>query len=75
MHVCLYVCVFSVFLHYYYNCLAGYNFGVMTNHRLQDIISLKVPEHDVDHKQVRETYLVAAVCVNRETWIGGAYVA
>ena len=35
----------------------------MTNHRLQEIISLKVLEHNVGHKQVRDTYLVAAVCV------------
>ena len=52
-----------------------YNFEAMTNYCLQGIISLKVPEHDVEHKQVHEAYLVATVCVNRETWIGGAYVA
>ena len=43
--------------------MQGYNFGAMTNRRLQVIISLKVPEHDVEHKQVHETYLVTAVCV------------
>ena len=39
------------------------------------MISLKVPEHDEEHKQVHKTYLVAAVCVcvNRVTWTGGAY--
>ena len=48
----------------------------MTNHRLQDTISLKSLEHDVEHKQVHETYLVAAVvCVNRKTWTGGVYVS
>ena len=43
--------------------MKDYNFGAMTNYRLQDIISLRVLEHDVEHKQVRKTYLVAAVCV------------
>ena len=39
----------------------GYNFGVMTNDRLQGV-SLKVLEHDEEHEQVHDTYLVAAVC-------------
>ena len=62
---CMHVCVFSVFLLYIIiiTVLQDNNFGAMTNHRLQDIISLKVLEHDVEHKQVCETYLVAAVCV------------
>ena len=41
----------------------GYNFGAMTNDRLQGVISLKVLEHDEEHEQVHDTYLVAAVCV------------
>ena len=61
---CLHICVFSVLLlYYYYDCVQVYNFGAVTNNHLQDIISLKVLEHDVEHKQVRETYLVVAVCV------------
>ena len=40
----------------------GYNFGAMTNDRLQGVISLKVLEHDEEHEQVHDTYLVAAVC-------------
>ena len=39
----------------------GYNFGAMTNDRLQGV-SLKVLEHDEEHEQVHDTYLVAAVC-------------
>ena len=39
----------------------GYNFGAMTNERLQGV-SLKVLEHDEEHEQVDDTYLVAAVC-------------
>ena len=62
---CVHVWVFSVFSHFIIiiTVLQDYNFGAMTNHRLQDIISLKVLEHDVEHKQVCKTYLVAAVCV------------
>ena len=30
----------------------GYNFGAMTNDRLQGVISLKVLEHDEEHEQV-----------------------
>ena len=41
----------------------GYNFGAMTNDRLQGVISLKVLEHDEEHEQVHDTYLVAVVCV------------
>ena len=40
----------------------GYNFGGMTNDRLQVVISLKVLDHDEEHEQVHDTYLVAAVC-------------
>ena len=40
----------------------GYNFGAMTNDRLQGVISLKVLEHDEEHEQVQDTYLVTAVC-------------
>ena len=39
----------------------GYNFGAMTNDRLQGV-SLIVLEHDEEHEQVHDTYLVAAVC-------------
>ena len=62
---CMHVCVFSMFLHriIIITVMQGYNFGAMSNRHLQRIISLKVPEHDVERKQVRETYLVAAVCV------------
>ena len=41
----------------------GYNFGAMTNDSVQGVISLKVLEHDEEHEQVHDTYLVAAVCV------------
>ena len=51
----------------------GCNFGAMTNNRLQGAISLKVPEHDEEYKQVHKIYLVAAVGVNRVMWTGGAY--
>ena len=49
---CMFVCVFSVFPHYIIivTVLQDFNFGAMTNHRLHDVISLKVPEHDVEHK-------------------------
>ena len=40
----------------------GYNFGAMTNDRLQGVIILKVLEHDEEHEPVHDTYLVAAVC-------------
>ena len=63
---CMHVCVFSVFPHYFIiiiTVLQDYNFGAMTNHRLQNIISLKVLEPDVEHKQVHKTYLVAGVGV------------
>ena len=63
---CMFLCVLSVFPHYIIiivTVVQVYTLGVMTNHCLQGIISLKVLEHDVEHKQVRETYLVAAVCV------------
>ena len=65
MYVCMHVCVFSVFPYYIIiiTVVHDYNFGAMTNHRLQGIISLKVPEHDVERNQVREIYLVAAVCM------------
>ena len=55
--------------------MQGCNFGAQSNNRLQDVVSLKVLEHNEEHKQVRETYLVAVVCVcvNRVTWTGGAY--
>ena len=45
----------------------GYNFGAMTNDRLQGVISLKVLEHDEEHEQVHDTYLVAAVCVCKQS--------
>ena len=63
--VCMHVCVLSVFPHHIIiiTVMLGYNFGAMTNHCLQGIISFKVPEHDEERKQVRETYLVAAICV------------
>ena len=50
MYVCMHVCVFSVFSHYIIiiTVLQDYNFGAMTNHRLQGIISLKVLEYDVE---------------------------
>ena len=50
----MHVCVFSVFPPYIIiiTVLQDCNFGAMTNHRLQDIISLKVPEHDVELVQV-----------------------
>ena len=56
--------VFSVFPHYIIiiNVVQGCSFGATSNHRLQGIISLKVPEHDEECKQLRETYLVVAVC-------------
>ena len=65
MSVCMHVCVFRVFSLYIIiiTTLQGYNFGAMTNHRVQGIISLKVPEHDEERKHIRKTYLVAAVCV------------
>ena len=40
----------------------GYNFGAMTNDRLQGVISLKVLEHDEEHEQVHDTYLLQ-LCV------------
>ena len=43
------------------------NFGAQSNNRLQDVVSLKVLEHDEEHKQVHETYLVAAVCVCKQS--------
>ena len=48
MYVCMHVCVFSVFPHYIIiiNVVQDYNFGAVTNHHLQGIISLKVLEHD-----------------------------
>ena len=63
--ICTSACVFSVFPYYIIiiTVMQGYNFGAMTNHRLQDIIRLKVSEHDMKHKHVRELYLVAVVCV------------
>ena len=63
---CMFVNVFSVFLLYIIiiiTIVQVCNFGAMTNHRLLDIISLKVTEHDVERNQVCETYLVAVVCV------------
>ena len=65
MSICRHVCVSSVFPLYIIviTVLQDYNFGVMTNHRLQRIISLKVPEHDVEHKKVHKIYMVVAVCV------------
>ena len=66
MFVCMHVYVFSMILLYIIivvTILQGFNFGAMTNHRLQGIVSLNVLKHDVEHKQVCETYLVAAVCV------------
>ena len=66
MYICMHVGVFSMFLHYiiiFLTVVQDYNFGAMTNHRPQGIISLKVLEHEKEHKQVCETYLVAAVCV------------
>ena len=39
----------------------GYNFGAMTTERLHGV-SLKVLEHDEEHEQVHDTYLIAAVC-------------
>ena len=30
----------------------GCNFGALSNNRLQDVISLKVLEHDEEHKKV-----------------------
>ena len=39
------------------------NFRSQFNNHLQDVISLKFLEHDEEHKQVHETYLVTAVCV------------
>ena len=38
------------------------NFGAQSNNRLHDVVSLKVLEHDEEHKQVHETYLVTTVC-------------
>ena len=51
-NICTYACVFSVFLRYIIiiTVMQGYNFGAMTNHRLQGIISLKVPKHDMEFK-------------------------
>ena len=43
--------------------MQGCNFGAQSNNCLQDVVSLKVLEHDEEHKQVHETYLVAALCV------------
>ena len=40
----------------------SYNFGALTNDRREGVICLKVVEHDEEHKQVHNTYLVAAVC-------------
>ena len=45
----------------------GCNFGALTNNRVQSVISLKVLEHDEEHKQVHETYLVTAVCVCKQS--------
>ena len=45
----------------------GCSFGALANNRLQHVISLKVPEHDKEHKQVHETYLVAVVCVCKQS--------
>ena len=52
MYVCTHVCVFSMFPHYIIiiTVVQDYNFGATTDHRLLGIISLKVPEHDVEHK-------------------------
>ena len=72
MHVCdLQYCVIAIVI----IVVQGCNFGALANNRLHSVTSLKVPEHDEEHKQVHETYLVAAVCVrvNRVTWTGGAY--
>ena len=65
IYVCMHVCLFSMFPLYIIIIiiLQGYNFGAMTNHLLQGIVSLKVPKHNEELNQVRETYLVAAVCV------------
>ena len=41
----------------------GCNLGAQSNNRLQDVTCLKVLEHDEEHKQVHEGYLVASVCV------------
>ena len=41
----------------------GYNFGAMTNDHLQGV-SLKVLEHDEEHEQVHDTYLVLCVVCN-----------
>ena len=41
--------------------MQGDNFGAMANNCLQGVISLRVPEHDVERKQVHKMYLVAAV--------------
>ena len=43
--------------------MQGCNFGAQSNNRLEDVVSLKVLEHDEEHKQVHEMYLVASICV------------
>ena len=76
MYLCLCVpCSVMLVIPFINIIVQGYNFGALTNDRLQGVISLKVLEHDEEHKQVHKTYLVAAVCVcvNRVTWTGGAY--
>ena len=60
----VYVCYALVYCFPYdYNCCRINKLWGMTNISFARLISLRVPEHDVKHKQVRETYLVAAVCV------------
>ena len=63
MYLCLCVSCSVVLVIAFINIVVqGYNFGAMTNDLLQGVISLKVLEHDEEHKQVHDTYLVAAVC-------------
>ena len=63
MYVCMCVpCSVVLAIDFINIVVQGYSFGAMTNDRLQGVISIKVLEHDEEHKQVHDTYLVAAVC-------------
>ena len=60
----LYVChAFVYCFPYDYDCRKVNKLWGMTNISSAGFISLKVPEHDVEHCQVYKMYLVAVVCV------------